>query len=444
MKRFFSAVVIATSLTVSAQKQWTLGECIDYAMQNNITIQQAQLQKQSAAEDRKQSVAALLPSLSASTNQSVGYRPWLATGTSTVTNGMVNTKVNKTYYNGSYGINASWTVWNGNQNRNQVRLSAVSEEQADLSIASTANNIQERIAQLYVQILYLNEAIAVSRQSLETSKKNEERGQQMVEVGKMSKADLAQLTAQRSADEYNIVEAESNLANYKLQLKQLLELTGEETFDIAVPATTDAQALESIPSLSSVYDAALQQRPEIRNAQLGLKSSDLQLRIARAGSLPTLSLSGGVGTSTSSMSNNGWGSQMKTNFDASLGASLSVPIFDNRRTRTAINKAQLQRQQAQLELQDKQKQLYSTIEGYWLDAQTNQQKFRTAQATVDSEQASYDLLSEQFNVGLKNIVELMTGKDKLLTAQQNRLQSKYMTILSQQLLRFYQGEKMNI
>ncbi len=444
MKRFFSAVVIATSLTASAQKQWTLGECIDYAMQNNITIQQAQLQKQSAAEDRKQSVAALLPSLSASTNQSVGYRPWLATGTSTVTNGMVNTKVNKTYYNGSYGINASWTVWNGNQNRNQVRLSAVSEEQADLSIASTANNIQERIAQLYVQILYLNEAIAVSRQSLETSKKNEERGQQMVEVGKMSKADLAQLTAQRSADEYNIVEAESNLANYKLQLKQLLELTGEEAFDIAVPATTDAQALESIPSLSSVYDAALQQRPEIRNAQLGLKSSDLQLRIARAGSLPTLSLSGGVGTSTSSMSNNGWGSQMKTNFDASLGASLSVPIFDNRRTRTAINKAQLQRQQAQLELQDKQKQLYSTIEGYWLDAQTNQQKFRTAQATVDSEQASYDLLSEQFNVGLKNIVELMTGKDKLLTAQQNRLQSKYMTILSQQLLRFYQGEKMNI
>ena len=97
-----------------------------------------------------------------------------------------------------------------------------------------------------------------------------------------------------------------------------------------------------------------------------------------------------------------------------------------------------------LDIQDKQKQLYSTIEGYWLDANTNQQKFKAAQSTVASEQASFDLLTEQFNVGLKNIVELLMGKDKLLNAQQNRLQSKYMTILNQQLLRFYKGEDMNL
>jgi outer membrane protein len=135
---------------------------------------------------------------------------------------------------------------------------------------------------------------------------------------------------------------------------------------------------------------------------------------------------------------------MKTNFDASVGASVSVPIFDNRKTKTAINKAKIQREQALLNIQDKQKQLYSTIEGYWLDANTNQQKFIAALSTLASEQASFDLVSEQFNVGLKNIVELMSGKDKLLIAQQNKLQSKYMTILNQQLLRFYKGEDMNI
>ena len=432
------------ALSASAQKKWTLKDCIDYALQNNITLRQARLQRQSATEDRKQSQYALLPSLSASTNQSVGYRPWLNAGTSTVTNGTVNTKVNKTYYNGTYGLNASWTVWNGNQNHNQVRLNEVTEEQAELTIAETANSIQEKIAQLYVQILYLNEAITVNRESLEASKKNEERGRQMVTVGKMSKADLAQLTAQRATDEYSIVEAESNLANYKLQLKQLLEITGDEAFDIDIPAASDEQALAAIPSLGRVYEAALTLRPEIQNSKLGISSSDLQLKIARAGWLPTISMTGGVGTSTSSMSSNGWGNQMKTNFDASVGATVSIPIFDQRKTKTAVNKAQIQHEQALLDLQDKQKQLYSTIEGYWLDATTNQQKFTAAVASVESEQQSYDLLSEQFQLGLKNIVELMTGKVNLLNAQQNKLQSKYMTILDQQLLKFYQGETMNI
>ena len=435
---------IAIALSACAQKKWTLTECIDYALQNNITLQQAKLQKQSATEERKQAKAALLPSLSASTSQSFGYRPWLENGVATVTNGTVNSKVNKTYYNGSYGINAQWTVWNGNQNRNQVKLGEVSEQQAELQTETTANNIQERIAQLYVQILYMNEAVEVNKQSLETSKRNEQRGKEMVEVGKMAKADLAQLTAQRAADEYTIVEAESNIANYKLQLKQLLELTGDEAFDIEMLTAGDEQALAEIPALSTVYETALGGRPEIKKAQLGLKQSDIQMNIAKAGAMPTISINGGVGTSTASMSSQNWDKQIKTNFDASVGASVSVPLFDNRKTKTAVNKARIQREQAQLELLDQQKQLYATIEGYWLDAETNQQKFKTALTTVESEQASYDLLEEQFRLGLKNIVELMTGKDRLLSSQQNKLQAKYTTILNRQLLRFYQGEKMTL
>ncbi len=445
MERKLIMMAMALScLTLSAQQKWTLKDCIDYAMENNITLKQAKLSKQSATEDKKQSKAALLPSLSAQTNQSFGYRPWQYSGTTTVSNGTVNNKVSKTYYNGTYGLNASWTVWNGGQNTNQVKMNELAEEQADLQMEQTANSIQEKIAQLYVQILYMNEAISVNKQSLETSRKNEERGQQMVEVGKMSKADLAQLSAQRATDEYNTVEAESNLANYKLQLKQLLEITGEQSFEIAMPNATDQQALATIPSLMSVYEQALVQRPEIKNTEVALKQSELQAKIAKAGRMPTVSITGGLGTSTSSNNSNAWGSQMKTNFDASAGVGVSIPIFDQRKTKTAISKAQIQREQALLDQQDQQKQLYQTIEGYWLDANTNQQKFRAASATVESEQQSYDLLSEQFNLGLKNIVELMTGKTNLLQSQQNRLQSKYMTILSLQLLKFYQGETLGI
>jgi outer membrane protein len=444
MKKGLLILATMMSLSVSAQEKWTLRECIDYAMQNSITLKQAHLTKQTATETRKQSQAALFPSLSASSNQSFGYRPWQSSGMATVSNGTVNSSVTKTYYNGTYGINASWTLWNGNQNHNQVKANKLSEEQAELKIEQSANSIQEQIAQLYVQILYMNEAIGVNRESLEASKKNEERGQEMVNVGKMSKADLAQLSAQRAMEEYNLVEAESNLAKYKLQLKQLLEITGEQTFDVAMPTASDQQALANIPSVMNVYEQALTLRPEIKNTELALQASDVQLKIARAGYLPTLSMTGGVGTSTSSNNSNKWGEQMKTNFDASAGIGISIPIFDQRKARTAVNKAKIQHEQALLDQQDQQKKLYSTIEGFWLDAQTNQEKFRAASATVESEQQSYDLLQEQFNLGLKNIVELLNGKVSLLQAQQSKLQSKYTTILKQQLLKFYQGETMNI
>ncbi len=426
------------------QKKWTLEDCINYAVENNITLQQARLQKQSATETRKQSNAALFPTLSASTNQSVGYRPWTSNGTMTVTNGTVATDVKKTYYNGSYGINASWTVWNGGQNTNQLKRDRLSEQQADLSVLETANTIQEQIARNYVQILYLAEAVEVQRQALETAKKNEERGQVMLEVGKMSKADLAQLTAQRATDEYNIVQAETQVADYMLRLRQLLEITDGRDFDIAIPATTDEQALATIPSLMNVYETALAQRPEIQNAKLDIEQSGLQMKMAKAGHLPTVSMTAGVGTSTNSLSQNTWGSQIKTNFDASAGVGIQIPIIDARKTKTAVNKARIAHEQAELDLVSRQKQLYSDIESCWLEAMSNQQKFRAAKLSVASEQASYDLLSEQFRLGLKNIVELLTGKDKLLQAQQNRLQSKYTTILNQQLLKFYQGETMNL
>ena len=421
-------------------KKWTLQECIDYAIQNNISLKKNQVQKQSAIEDVEQSKAALLPSLSASTSQNMVYRPFISSGQSTVANGYVQSSIDKVYYSGSYGINANWTVWNGNRNRNTIKLNELTAQQAEIDSAITAKNIQERIVQLYVQILYSSEAIAVNKQSLEASKLNEQRGQTMVDVGKMSKADLAQLTAQRAQDEYNLVAAESMVKNYRFQLKQLLELTESADFDIVIPAYTDAQALEEIPALGLVYAQALEKRPEIRNALLAIESSEVNMDIARAGKSPTVGISGGFSTNTTSMSDKGWGNQLKTNLDFNVGATLSIPILDNRQTKTAVNKARLQRENSLLDLKDKQKTLYNTLETYWIDATTNQSKFKAAKVAVESQETSYALLSEQFRLGLKNIVELMTGKTNLVQAQQNELESKYTTIFNIYMLKFYQQD----
>lgn len=432
-----AGLMLMSMPTECAARQWSLKDCIDYALANNIQLQKAKVQQLSALEDIKQSQSALLPSLSLSTSQNVSYNPWPEQGSAMIAGNKVQADVKKVYYNGSYSLSGNWTVWNGGQNTNTVKLNKLAAEQARLDSAVTANNVLEQIAQLYVQILYSDEAISVTKESLKVSQTNEERGKTMVSVGKMSKADLAQLTAQRANDEYSIVEAESNLRNYKRQLKQLLQISDNDEFDVAIPSTTDEMALKEVPAMNDVYTAALAQRPEIQNAKLGIESSDLSVKIAKAGKMPTVSLNAGLSTSTTSMSQNGWGNQMKNNFTVGGGVSVSIPLFDNRKTKTSVNKAMLQKESYLLDLQDKQTTLYSTVENYWLQAVTNQNKFKAARVSTESAQASYELLSEQFNQGLKNIVELMTGKTNLLQAQQNELQSKYLAILNLNMLDFY-------
>lgn len=442
MKKNLSRVLLTVTLTsiacFSQAKEWTLEECIRYALQNNITLQKNRLTQKSAMEDVLQSKSALFPSLDASTTQNVSYRPWQESGAATVTNGYVQSSVDKVSYGGTYGITANWTVWNGNRNHNQVKLNNNLVRQAEANAEITATTIQEQIAQLYVQILYSQDAIKVNKQSLETSVKNEERGKEMMNVGKMSKADLAQLTAQRAQDEYNIVASQSTLEDYKRQLKQLLQITDSEPFDVVTPTTTDDMALQEIPTVNSVYTSALDSRPEMKYAQLVLEGSDLSIKLAKAQNLPTIGLTGSVATNTSSLSSTTWGTQLKTNFDMGAGITVNIPIFDNRTKKTALNKALINKQSYMLDLRDKQTTLYSNIENYWLQATSNQNKFKAAQTSVKSETESYELLSEQFRLGLKNIVELMTGKTNLVTAQQNELQSKYLTILNINLLKFYQ------
>lgn len=433
--------LIAATLFIASPahaRQWTLRQCIDYALQNNITLQKSRINKLSAQEDIMQSQAALLPSLNASTSHNLSFQPWPESGRASVQNGYVQQSVDKVFYNGSYGVSSNWTVWNGGRLKGNIQLNELAAQQAELDSATTAQSIQEQIAQLYVQILYSADAINVNKQSLETSQKNEERGQAFVSVGKMSRADLAQLTSQRAQDEYQIVEAESALRNYKRQLKQLLQIVDDEEFDIVIPTTTDDMALQIVPALGEVYNAAIGQRPEIKTARLGIETSELNIKMARAQRLPTVGVSASAITNTTSMSDNAWGSQLKNNFNMGAGINVSIPLFDNRQTKTAVNKAMLQRESYQLELRDKQTSLYSTIENYWLQATTNQNKFQAAQVATSSAKTSYEMLSGKFDEGLINIVELMQGRDALLQAQQNELQAKYLTILNIDMLHFYQ------
>ena len=425
------------------QKAWTLQECLDYALSNNIQLQQKKVTAASNHEDVLQSKSALFPSLSFSTNQNASWRPF-AESTINLTNGSMTTNNNSVSFNGSYGINANWTVWNGNRNTNTIKQNILTEQMAELAVEQQANTIQEQIAQLYVQILYETEAVKVLEEIMKASVMQRDRAQTMVDVGSLAKVDLVQLEAQVNQDLYSIAQTQSQLANYKLQLKQLLEIHDDEPFNVVIPEVDEEHILSIIPNKQAVYNAALENRPEIQSSKLNIESSEIAIASARAGYMPTVSLTASMGSSTSSGQDINFFKQVKNNLSNSLGLSVSVPLFDNHQARTNIRKAKYALQTSELNLQEQQKQLYSTIENYWLNTTTSRQQYIYAKANVNSMQESYDLVSEQFNLGLKNIVELTTGKNNLLQAQQQLLQTKYTALLNSAMLNFYAGENIKL
>ncbi len=428
------SIIISFYSTKSfAQEQdtivWSLEDCINYALENNISIRQNNITAESSYIDVLTAKANLFPNLSFSTSHNYVNRPLTEDG-----------GVKKNSYNGNYGLNASWTVFNGGRNTKTIRQQTINSEISQLDVEITENSIIESIITLYIQILYAEESVKINENTLEVSTAQLDRARELLAVGSIARSDYAQLEAQNSNDKYNLVTSQTALENYKLQLKQLLELDNEEEINIYIPKLSDEYALQILPDKSEIYRTSMVLRPEIEARKLATDASELAIGIARAGYFPTISLSAGIGTSHTTGTDFTFAQQAKNGWNNSIGVTLSVPIFNNRETKSAVQKARLNYESSKLDLINEEKNLYRTIEGYWLDATNAQQRYISASENLRSAGTSYELVSEQFNLGMKNTVELLTEKNNLQSARQEVVQSKYMAILNQQLLDFYRGE----
>lgn len=441
---FITILAAASGLYAQeASKQWSLQDCINYALEKNIKLQQDKIALEESDVDVKTAKASLFPSLSFNTGHNVINRPYQQ-NSSTVSGTEIISSDNKTTYNGNYSLSAQWTLWNGGRRLNNIKQQKTARDIASLSVSETENMLQEEITKLFVQILYADESVKINKSTLETSEANFKRGEELFKEGSISKADLAQLESQVGNDRYQLVTSESTLRNYKLQLKQLLELDGTDEMTLALPTLSDEQVMKVLPSQADVYQTALTTRPEIQSGQLSIDNAKLGIKTAKAGYMPTISLSASSSSTTNSASTNNWAQQMKYGWNNMIGVSLSIPIFDNRQNKSNVQKAKLQYSNSQLNLATKQKELYSTVETLWLDALNAQQQYSAADTKLKSSQTSYDMVSEQFTLGMKNTVELLTEKNNLQSAQQQRLQAKYMAVLDRALLDFYAGNKIEL
>ncbi|MBS5321850.1 TolC family protein [Alistipes putredinis] len=409
-----------------APKTWTLQECLDYAYENNIQVRQSRNTHLSGIEDTKQAKAALFPLLTASTTQSY-------------TNYPSSEVADNNSYTGTYGITAGMTIFEGGKLRTAVKRQKVQNQMDALSVEESVNDIRIAIVQAYMQCLYAADAVRINRSTAEASKAQRDRAEEMLRTGSISRVDFAQLQSQYSSDEYQIVVAGSTLDNYKLQLKQLLELDIMEEMNPAVPGVKEENVLKALPPKNEVYETALKVMPQIRRGELGIEAAKLEEKSARAGFFPSISLSASVGTGH--MSNNDFesGSQIWNRFNENVGLTLNIPIFSNRKNRTAVNKAKIALNDSYLEWTSLQKELLRNVESAYLDAVSAQAQYLSAREKEKYARESYELTSEQFRVGVKNTVELITAQNEYSAAQQQVLQAKYLTLLSIELLNIYQG-----
>ena len=271
-----------------------------------------------------------------------------------------------------------------------------------------------------------------------------ERGKELLAAGSLSQADLAQLEAQYTSDQYQLVVARTSLSTAQLELKQLLELGINDRMELSMPEITEERVLTVLPVKESIYLTSLGVMPEVKYNRLNVEIAGIEKSRAWSGYLPSLNLSAGVGTAHSSGMGRGFGTQVRNNWNESVGLTLSVPIYSNRTNRTAVNLARLNIENAELDYENVRKGLLKSIETVYQDAISAQERFRSAQENLKATGLSFELTQQQFSLGMKNTVEMLTEKNHFLSAQQELVQAKYMAILNIQLLNFYQGKEMDL
>lgn len=426
-------VMIFTNLSAQEKPvQWDLTNCIDYALKNNIQIQKSKITLEQSAVNTKQAKAQLFPNLTASVNQDFSNSPLLVGG------GTANS------YTGTYGISSSLMLFDGGKTQKNIRQQKLLEEVGQYNVLYSQKSMQFSILQSYLQILYAAESVNIDSATVEVSKFQFERGGNLLKAGSISKVDLAKLESQYSSDKYQLIVAKNTLETRKLTLKQLLELTVADEINIAIPTLNEMDVLKPLPALQNIYETSLNVMPQLKSSKLNIQVAGLETEKAKTGYLPKINLNASVGTSHSSLSSYNFGQQLQDRFNEGIGISVSIPIFSNRSTKSAVETSRLSEKTSQLNLMDTEKSLLTEVESTYQDALSAQSQYVAATEKVKALQTSYDLIEQQFNLGLKNTLELLTEKNNLLAAKQSLIQAKYLSIMNVQMLNLYQDLPLEI
>lgn len=430
MKHYIlSTAIMLTATIASAQTSWTYADCVAYAREHNISLQKSRLKEETSAYDLEEAKAQWQPSLDFATTHTLSNTPW-ADG-------------NKNSYNSSYGLNAGWTVWNGGLRENTIRQSRLRTEIDRLDTGDIMRTLETDLLQVYMNILYAREAIGIYEEAVKVSEAQADRARQLMEAGKLSKVDYASLNSQYEQDKYSLVNARGTYDTRRMELKQLLELGIDDNISLADVEWTAEQVLAQLPPIDDSYRLALETDLRIQGLEMEKSSSDLDIAIAKAGSLPKISLNAGVGTGYFAPGG-AFGTSLKQAWNENIGLTLAIPILDNKKTKTAVARAKVARLGAELDIEKHRTDLAQTVENWYIDTRSAQSRFEAAETQLESALLTEELTDERFRLGYVNTVELMNAHKAYIEARHTLLQAKYMAMLGQKMIEFYRNAKITL
>ncbi len=455
---------------------WSLEQCIDYALKNNLQVRQTELTRQSNAVSLEQYRAGLWPTLNANASHSYNYGQIYDYYTSTFANELVASE--------NFSLNANVTLFSGLQKLNTIHQGEYDLLSSREDLNKMKNDISLNIAGAYLQILFNYELLTVAQNQVGISQIQTERTKKLVDAGALAKGNLLQLQAQLAMDELNSATAQNQLDLSYLSLVQLLDLDSVGSFTIVRPQLSLPNESMLTLTPSQIFATAVTMQPVVKSAEYKLKSYDMQLKIAKGGIYPRLTFSAAVGSNYSGLNTQTvgtpiytgtnvatpyfvsaggvplpvlepvftgvsqeltpWAKQMNQTFMTSFGLNLSIPIFNGLQTHANIERAKLSVQNANLNLQLQQIQLRKTIQQAYADANAALIKFHATRKTVEATQESFKYTEQKFNVGLLNSLDYNDAKNKLIKAESDLLQSKYDYIFKVKVLDFYQGKPLTL
>ena len=442
MKRLSILVMLALPAlleTTADNRKWTLRECEDYAIANNITIKQREVAREKQTYSLSTARNSRLPNLSATVNEAFSFGRGL-----TEDNIYDNTNTTNT----SLQLQTGVPLFTGFEIPENIKLNRLNLEALTEDLEKAKNDIRMQVAQAYVQILYDQEIAAVAHRQIAIDSMQVVRLTAFVDNGKASVSELSQQVATLASSRLTATQADNKYHMSILALTQLLELPTPEGFAVVTPNLESLGALENLGSSTpdDVYAEALTFKPEIRSEQLRLQSSEHSINVAKAGYYPKLNFSAGIGSNyytSSAYDSDPFGKQLKNNFNQSIGLNLSIPIFSRFQVRNKVRSARADRLNQELKLESAKKTLYKEIQQVYYNALNARSKELSSQEAVQSSEDAFTLMQAKYENGKATITEFNEAKNKYLKAESDFVQARYERLYQSALLDFYRGRELD-
>lgn len=415
------------------EKKWSLTDCIDYALQQNIDVRGSELTNQSDEVNVQQAKNQKLPSVNASVNKNFNW------------SNRTNSSTGQTSFSGSnntnYSVNSSVSLYNGLKLNNKIKQAELNLESSKFNTETIKESVSLSVLDAFLQVLYTEEQVKNSENQIESTTGQLNLAAERLALSIISKSDYLQVKSELASEKYTLANARSNYELAKVSLMQLMELPVTNNFQIEEPDLPGELNQVRTPDATQVYAEAMKIKPQIKSAELDTQSAELDEKIARADFYPSLSLNAGAGTGYSSLSSDlNYFNQLNNDINPSLGMSLSIPIFQKNQVKTNIQRAKISVQNAELNQINTQNQLRKNIEQACADVKAAQIQYEASNEKYTATEESYALAEEKFKNGLINSVDFLIEKTNLIVAESDFLQSKYNLIFSYKILDFYAGK----